>query len=444
MVADLGAGHAPAKGMAAPGWHFTSFLVGVLGVSFTLSMSFPRLAWHALGPVETVWNSKLPSSWLIFVTVRAVTVVMQMAAPEVCWPKFVVVPKAPSRLPYDLEAKVWAYETVLHWKLKDVLDVALHSGLRLSRFVKRDLRDFQIVHQGLFPEEAAIIESWKAAAANDRSSSSDSHQEFAVSTLSLCLMLVWFAHHRHQLAERSRSEEVLRTVFRYLLPGALCEEVLHLGIPDSVLSEDACSQIDEQGLCRCCGGVLATLASPVSEQVPAAQLLVDSLLELSGGQHHLCRQSVAFLGFLLLEAVRRLEASFVPSDWNQDALKTSQAGAVEGRQARVDHDLKAAAVAAVAAGRAHNTQALMKAIGYEKDAKQWEKSELVNWWYASSKLLTKPSTLVLAVDPARFGNPGEEVVVTQAQHISAGLSLWMPPMVRRAATQLCTAAAPRE
>ena len=347
-----------------------------------------------------------------------------------------MVPKAPSQKPYELEVKIWCRDTGLHWKLKDVLDVVLHPGIRLSRFVKRDLADFNLIHRDLYGEDA-IVESWKAAAANDRIPTSDSHQDYAVSTLSLCLMLVWFSQNRHSLAERGRGEEVLQAVFRYFLPPQLCQEVLVLPISDSVLRADPCSQIGSQGLCSCCGDVLAGLGTPPSDQVPGFLLLAGAVSQLAGGEHHLCRQSVVFLGSLLSETARRIESAFEPSEWNQDALKASSLQAVEGRQPRVDQELKAAAVAAVAQGRAHNTQALMKAIGYGKDARNWERSELVNFWYACSKTLSQPSSLVLAVDPARFGNPGEEVVVTQAQHISSGLSLWLPPMVRLLLQLLC-------
>ena len=352
-----------------------------------------------------------------------------MADPQVCWPKIVVVPKAPSQKPYDLEIKVWCWSTGLHWKLKDVLDVVLHPGIRLSRFVKRDLADFNIIHKGLYGVEA-IVESWKAAAANDRAPNSDSHQDYAVSTLSLLLMLVWFSQNRHSLAERGRSEDVLKAFLHYFLPAPLCEEVLGLAVPATVLDVDPCSQLGSQGLCSCCAAVQALLDTPTSDQVPGFRLLGDAVLELAGGEHHLCRQSVVFLGALLSETGRRIESSFEVSEWNQDALKTSSVEAVQGRQPRVDNELKAAAVAAVAQGRAHNTQSLMKAIGYGKDARNWERNELVNFWYVCSQTLSKPSTLVLAVDPARFGNPGEEVVITQAQHVSSGLSLWLPPMVR--------------
>eukprot|EP00971_Amphidinium_carterae_P314033 6241615-Amphidinium_carterae.1 len=74
-------------------------------------------------------------------------------------------------------------------------------------------------------------------------------------------------------------------------------------------------------------------------------------------------------------------------------------------------------------------EALLRATGDVRGGgvKRWAQEQLRAYLHAGCQVFATPSSVCLCPDGARFGNPGEEVLVSPAVHLSCKTTMWLPP-----------------
>eukprot|EP00971_Amphidinium_carterae_P022303 439904-Amphidinium_carterae.1 len=331
--------------------------------------------------------------------------------------------------PYNFQIKCWCRADYLQWQLHDVISAVLHSDVRLSRFIARDISDYRGWYEGLFGSQP-ITENHRTASANNRLAEADAQTEFTIKTDGLLLLLLWLRYGRHKASEQQRAEEVFQAlVYTFCFA---CEHVAGGAMLAELAFAPCCSAMDvETDCCECLVECRELMQAELGSEEVRADSVAAALVEMARPSE--CVQRDRYLAHIITQLSEVAHSTFRVSSWNTDALRSLPPvlSSRAKRQKRVDTDLKRAAFEAVTAGRAHKMKAQMRATGDPRGGgvKKWDKEQLRGYLYAASQVFSIPSSISMCPDAARFGNPGEEVLVSPAVRLASGTSMWMPPQV---------------
>ena len=297
---------------------------------------------------------------------------------------------------------------------------------RMGVWLRRDAGGWDDICQRLFGKPG-YIESRRAAessgARKPSESQDESHAEWSATSSCFALLLAWMGMNRRNEEERAKAKALLHQWLLTFCSVTSRESALST-VPAEVCSQ-SCERAGESSNCACWRAV-----EQMRLDTGPTHTRIERLLGACLGRTE-CPKCLLYLGFLVLELETSMVQEYDPEAYLTDGTKAVDNQMGRQKRRRIDEGVKESTLQAVAAGRAHNSASLLKAMDDSRhgQAHQWEVMFLKEHLARMQLAWQAGGCFGLAPDAARFGNPGQENVICSVWHADTLTGGWAPPQV---------------
>ena len=333
-----------------------------------------------------------------------------------------------NEVPDAVQMRTWSTEELVHWEIRSITQYVISSQIRrLGPWLRRDAQGWNELCQRLFGTPG-YIESRRASESSTSvqhpvGQDQESHAEWASSTSSVVLLLAWLGVSRRSDEERSKAKGLL---LQWLLKFSAAEsrEAILSAIPSDV-AQQVCQYAGAAGSCACWAAIDSLTQNRGATHERLQTLLLECMVRKE------CGKCLMYLGYLSLELQAVVDETFDPDSFLTDGTKAQDNQVGRQKRRRIDEGVKESTLAAVAAGRAHNSTALLRAMDDRRSgqAHLWDTTFLKEHLARMQLSWNKGGCFGLTPDAARFGNPGQENLICAVWHADTLTGGWAPPQV---------------
>lgn len=336
----------------------------------------------------------------------------------------------------SIDLKAWSFEDGPHavWELRRFLRLLMpnRGRFKVGSLLHRDLSDFRTfagqvglcIDRGIRPSVRASASAGSAGSSDDTIAAEELRDEWSMETPIVLLLLVWWSAQRRMSREKELGKQLLDAWLR-TLTGAGDLRGLRMHSLDANIRSCCGAPPVEQGLCCHANALAAT--SPPAPQACAWTSAIHMLQALFGMALQ-CAALARKLGEVCRSLAVFIDHGVHTGGWCSDPLRAEAILRGVKRNLRIDEDYKRAAMRASESGRAHNSRALMRALGEvnPSSSASWCQTELANYIAAGWMTYEGAMTICIAPDASRFGNLAEDTLAIPVYSPDAGFGHWCP------------------